>query len=129
MRVGASVPYPLILIRVQSRGTVSQNYKSGPRRLIYYGSSISGTVVGTYHISTPYILKLTKLWVNLRKLLFKLLWSRKNITMFCPVPIPYIHSIHFKADQAMGKTMSGSRKFTENFFYSHLKSWFVQEKI
>jgi hypothetical protein len=86
MRVGTRVPDPLILIRIQIRGSVSQNYKSGPRRLINYGSNVSGTVVGTYII------------------------------------ILYIHSIRFTANQVMGKTMSGSRKFTEIFFYSHLKT-------
>ncbi len=50
MRVGTSVPDPLILIRVQIRGSVSQNYKSGRRRLIYYGSNVSETVVGAYAI-------------------------------------------------------------------------------
>jgi hypothetical protein len=48
MREGTSVPDPLILIRVQIRGYASQKYKSGPGRLINYGSNVSGTMVGTY---------------------------------------------------------------------------------
>jgi hypothetical protein len=73
----------------------NQNYKSGLRRLIYYRSNVSGTVVDIHHISTPYILRLTKPWVkqwagpvNLRKIFLlsfeKLVCSRKNIIVFGP---------------------------------------------